>query len=156
MKMVCLEQVLMEERGVTMSGGEVAAIIAAIAFVVLVAFCVPILIKASKTMNQLAKTIDETNRTINVVTKDVEVLTDQVEGLLVKSNELLADVTKKVETIDPLFEAIADLSVTVSDLNYSSRNMATKVGGIGRNAAKATVASKLAGSALHFMRNKKK
>ena len=78
-----------------------------------------------------------------------------MEGLLVKSNELLLDINGKVETIDPLFTAIADLSESVSELNTSSKNIVTKVGGIGRTTAKATVAGKVGGTALKFFKNKK-
>lgn len=95
------------------------------------------------------------NTTIEVVTKDVDLLSRQVEGLLVKSNELLLDINGKVETIDPLFTAIADLSESVSELNTSSKNIVTKVGGIGRTTAKATVAGKVGGTALKFFKNKK-
>ncbi|MDK8230770.1 DUF948 domain-containing protein, partial [Escherichia coli] len=72
-----------------MSGGEIAALIAAVAFVVLVIFLVLVLYKVSQVVSKIEDTIDETNTTIKVVTSDVNVLSRQVEGLLVKSNELL-------------------------------------------------------------------
>lgn len=78
----------------------------------------------------------------------------QVEGLLVKSNELLLDINGKVATIDPLFTAVADLSESVSELNHSSKNIATKVGGIGKMTAKATVAGKVGGTAMKFLKTK--
>ena len=90
-----------------------------------------------------------------LVTKDVDLLSRQVEGLLVKSNELLLDINGKVATIDPLFTAVADLSESVSELNHSSKNIATKVGGIGKTTAKATVAGKVGGTAMKFFKNKK-
>jgi uncharacterized protein YoxC len=79
----------------------------------------------------------------------------QVEGLLVKGNHLLNDINGKVETIDPLFTAVADLSQSVSDLNTTSRNLAGKVGGVGKNAAKASVAGKVGATTMRFFRDRK-
>ena len=74
--------------------------------------------------------------------------------MLVKSNELLLDINGKVATIDPLFTAVADLSESVSELNHSSKNIVTKVGGIGKTTAKATVAGKVGGTAMKFLKQK--
>ena len=79
----------------------------------------------------------------------------QVEGLLVKGNHLLNDINGKVETIDPLFTAVADLSQSVSDLNTTSRNLAGKVGGVSKNAAKASVAGKVGATTMRFFRDRK-
>ena len=139
-----------------MSGGEIAALIAAVAFVVLVIFLVLVLYKVSQVVSKIEDTIDETNTTIKVVTSDVNVLSRQVEGLLVKSNELLTDVTQKVATIDPMFTAVADLSESVSALNTSSKHLITKVGTVGKGTAKAGLVSKVGGSAFRAMRSKNK
>jgi len=143
------------EGSLIMTGGEIAGLIAAIAFAVLVVFIVKVLLQLSKTLEKVDQTVAEANTTIEVVTKDVDVLSRQVEGLLVKSNELLLDINGKVATIDPLFTAVADLSESVSELNVSSKNIVTKVGGIGKTTAKATVAGKVGGTALKFFKNKK-
>ena len=88
-----------------MSGGEIAALIAAGAFAVLVR----LLGQIGKTVQKAETTVTQVNQTIQVVTRDVDILVREVEGLLVKSNELMGKVNQKVETIDPLFDAVADL-----------------------------------------------
>ncbi|MEG2644894.1 MAG: DUF948 domain-containing protein, partial [Enterococcus sp.] len=100
-------------------------------------------------------TVTEANTTIDVLTKDVDLLMQQVEGLLVKGNHLLNDINGKVETIDPLFTAVADLSESVSALNNSSRNLAVKVGGVGKNAAKVSAAGKVGTTTMKFFKHRK-
>jgi len=68
---------------------------------------------------------------------------------------LTIEAAGKVATIDPLFTAVADLSESVSELNSSSKHIVTKVGGIGKTTAKATVASKVGGTAVKFFKHKK-
>lgn len=138
-----------------MSLGGIAAIIAALAFVVLVIFLVRVLSQVSKTVEKVETTVTEANTTIDVLTKDVDLLMQQVEGLLVKGNHLLNDINGKVETIDPLFTAVADLSESVSALNTTSRNLAGKVGTVGKGAAKASVAGKVGATTMRFFRDHK-
>lgn len=143
-----------------MTGTEIAALIAAIAFAVLVGFLVKILMQLSKTMQKVDRTVQEANKTIAVVTQDVDVLSHQVEGLLAKSNVLLNDVNQKVGTIDPLFTAVADLSESVSDLNNAGQNLVHKVGNVGSDVklpskvSKLTTAGKVGGKAIKFVRNR--
>lgn len=138
------------ERSFGMSGGEIAALIAAIAFAVLVVFVIRLLAQVQKTVASVSTTVEEANKTIRVVTKDVDVLTSEVEGLLVKTNTLLNDVNGKVATIDPLFTAVADLSESISDLNRSGKNAVAKLGAVGKTTAQATVAGKVGQTALKF------
>ncbi|MGX7030013.1 DUF948 domain-containing protein [Vagococcus zengguangii] len=149
-----------------MTGTEVAALIAAIAFVILVVvlifFLMTLLPKlketldnANTTMKKTQDVVDESNRTLKLVAKDVDVLSHQVEELLIKSNDLLNDVNGKVETIQPLFKAAADLGDSVSSINHSSRNVASKLGVMSGNAVKASVATKVGQSAFKLLRRKK-
>jgi uncharacterized protein YoxC len=85
----------------------------------------------------------------------VDILSREVEGLLVKSNELLQDVNQKVATIDPLFTAVADLSTSVSELNYSGRNLVSRLGTLGRTTAQATIAGKVGQTAMKFFNKNK-
>lgn len=143
-----------------MTGGGIAAIIAAVALMIFVGGLIGIGMKMTAMMNdikaKLMQTIDETNTTIAVVTKDVDILSQQVEGLLTKSNELLEDVNQKVATLDPLFVAVADLSESVSDLNQSSKHLLNKVGSVGKTSAKVGIVSKVGGAAIRAMRSNKK
>lgn len=106
-----------------MTGGEIAAIIAAVAFAALVIALIYVLIKVSRTVSELTTTVDEANKALNVVTKNADHLLIEVEGLLNKSNVTLDDVNGKLGLVDPLFKAIGDLGVTVSSLNNSSQKL---------------------------------
>lgn len=139
-----------------MSGGEIAALVAAGAFVVLVIFIVRLLLQVGKTVEKAEITVKEINQTIQIVTRDVDILAREVEGLLVKSNELMGKVNEKVETIDPLFEAVADLSTSVSDLNASGRQMATRFTGMGKSVAQASIVGKVSQAAIHRFRQGQK
>ncbi|MCO6017263.1 MULTISPECIES: DUF948 domain-containing protein [Carnobacterium] len=138
-----------------MTGGEIAAIIAAVAFAVLVLFIVMAVMKITKIMEEISKTVKEANNSIEVITKDVDSLSIEVEGLLNKSNVLLDDVNGKLGMTDPLFQAIGDLGVTVSDLNQSSRNLAGHVTGATKKTAQASVISKIGRTAWSMNKNRK-
>lgn len=112
---------------------EIAALIAAIAFAVLVIFVCMNLSKLSNVIKNVESTVENINKTLDVVTKDVDNLSIEVEGLLNKANTLVDDVNGKVGKTDPLFTAIGDLGITVSDLNDSTRQMtANLVGNLGK------------------------
>ena len=98
--------------------GNIALLIIAIAFAVLVVFLVIVLHKVSKV-------VEEANRTVKLVSSDVDVLLHQADGIMAKASTWLDDVNGKVATIDPLFTAVADLSESVSDINASSRKLVT-------------------------------
>ena len=116
-----------------MSIGEIAGIIAALAFAVLVIFICVNLSKLAKVMTDLKETVKRVNTTLDVVTKDVDNLSVEVEGLLNKANSLVDDVNGKLGKTDPLFTAIGDLGVTVSDLNDSTKNLTVNLlEGVGR------------------------
>ncbi|XJS11488.1 DUF948 domain-containing protein [Aerococcaceae bacterium WGS1372] len=110
-----------------MTLGELAGMVAAIAFVVLVVFICLNLSKFSKILEEIKDTVNRLNTTIDVVTKDVDNLSIEVEGLLNKANTLVDDVNGKLSKTDPLFTAIGDLGVTVSDLNDSTKNMTSNL-----------------------------
>lgn len=110
-----------------MTLGELAGMIAAIAFVVLVVFICLNLSKFSKILEEVKDTVSRLNTTIDVVTKDVDNLSIEVEGLLNKANTLVDDVNGKLSKTDPLFTAIGDLGITVSDLNDSTKNMTSNL-----------------------------
>ena len=104
----------------TFTLGEVAGLIAALAFVVLVVMAVRVLLK-------LANTFGALNESIEVLTKDADAISGEVEQLLNKTNTLMDDINSKSKKVDPLFETVAELSESVSDLNQASRQMADKI-----------------------------
>ena len=110
-----------------MTIGELAGIIAALAFVVLVVFICLNLSKLSQILKDVNETVAKLNTTIDVVTKDVDNLSIEVEGLLNKANTLVDDVNGKLSKTDPLFVAIGDLGTSVSDLNDSTKNMTSNL-----------------------------
>lgn len=110
-----------------MTIGEIAGLIAALAFAVLVVFICLNLFKLSKVMTDVRETVRRMNSTIDIVTKDVDNLSIEVEGLLNKANTLVDDVNGKLSMTDPLFAAIGDVGVTVSDLNESTKQMTSNL-----------------------------
>lgn len=119
-----------------MSWGEIAGLIAAVAFAVLVVFIILALRKVSKILDEVSKIANEANNSISIITKDVDNLSIEVEGLLNKSNTLMDDLNGKIAKTDPLFTAVGDIGVTVSDVNQSTRNLAANISGGGGKSKK--------------------
>lgn len=116
-----------------MNLGGIAAIIAAVAFAVLVIGILMTLVKIPKLLSEIQNTVQKVNTTIDVVTKDVDGLSIEVEALINKTNTLMDDVNGKVNKIDPLFSAVGDLGVTVSEINVTAKDTATNLlSGIGK------------------------
>lgn len=111
-----------------LTGGEIAALIAAIAFAVLAVSLAVAIFKVGSVVSELNTTVEEVNKTISVVTKNSDHLLIEVEGLLNKSNTTLDDVNGKLGLTDPLFKAVGDLGSSVSDLNGATRNLTTQLG----------------------------
>ncbi|MEG0442842.1 MAG: DUF948 domain-containing protein [Carnobacterium sp.] len=138
-----------------MTGGEIAALIAALAFAALVVFLIVVLLKVSKVIEEVSKTIKEANTSIEVITKDADSLLIEVEGLLNKSNATLDDVNGKLGKTDPLFQAIGDLGVSVSSLNSSTRNLAGHVSGTTKKTVQTGMVTKVGKTALNLNRKRK-
>lgn len=115
--------------------GNIALMIFAVAFAVLVIFLILVLHKVSKV-------VEEANRTVKLVSSDVDVLLHQADALMAKANTLLEDVNGKVATIDPLFTAVADLSESISAVNDSSRKLVARFTKTKRRGASAVVLAK--------------
>lgn len=125
-----------------MTGGQIAGLIAAIAFLILVAFIGVFLLRLTKS--------------IGIVTSDVDQISREVEEILANANELLTDVNGKVKTIDPAFKAVGDLGESVSSLNDATRNLTTRVSTVGASTKGFTglaIASKISKSAFQTYRN---
>lgn len=138
-----------------MTGGEIAALIAAIAFAALVVFLIIVLLKVSKVIGEVQTTVNEANKSISVLTKDADSLLIEVEGLLNKSNTTLDDVNGKLGKTDPLFRAIGDLGTTVSSLNDSTRNLTTQVTGVTKRTAQTGMVTKVGKTAVNMNKKRK-
>ena len=113
----------------SISYGALAGLIAAVAFLILVLFTLPLIVRATKTMKKVDSTMDSVNTAVDDLTKQTAVLMKQSEDLL--SNALLADVNGKVTELEPVVKAAADLGESVSDINSSSRRMIERFSGMG-------------------------
>lgn len=138
-----------------MTGGEIAGLIAAIAFLVLVIALVVLLRRVTKVVSEIQTTVNETTKTVTVVTGDINTLSKEVEGLLTKTNVLLDDVNGKVATLDPVFKAAGDLGSSVSELNDASRRLASRVTNIGVTGAKVSAMQRVGASALRLYRKRR-
>ena len=101
----------------------IAALIAALAFAILVLFLCWTLIGFNKIMKEVKQTVVEVNDSIKIITKDVDQLSIEVEGLLNKSNSLIDDLNGKLAQTDPLFKAVGDLGTSVSGVQASTRKV---------------------------------
>lgn len=126
-----------------MTGGEIAALIAAIAFAVLVLGLVYVLFKVAKMIAELNTTVEEANKSLSTITKDADLLLIEVEGLLNKSNVTLDDVNGKLGMTDPLFKAVGDLGESVSSLNHSTRNLSSHLASASKRGASIGIAKKV-------------
>lgn len=106
---------------------DVASLIAAISFAVLVIYIIMNLRKLLNVFDSLEGTVKQSTNSIEVITKDVDALSGELETLLGSVNVLAKDVNQKLEKVDPLFDAIGDVGETVVDVNDSTRNLAAKV-----------------------------
>ena len=106
-----------------MTGTGLAALIAAVAFAVLVVYVCLVLKKLGGVLLRLHTTVDKANEAISVVTKDVDQLSIEVEGLLNKVNTLVDDLNGKLEKTDPLFTAIGDVGESVSGIQASTKKV---------------------------------
>lgn len=138
-----------------MSGGEIAALIAAIAFAVLVAGLIYFIFKVGKVVGQLNTTVEEANKSLSTITKDADHLMVEVEGLLNKTNTTLDDVNGKLGLTDPLFQAVGDLGLTVSDLNHATRNLTSSLTTVSKRGVQGGMVKKVGDTALKMNERRK-
>jgi uncharacterized protein YoxC len=138
-----------------MGYGEIAGLIAAIAFAVLVVFIILTLRKVTDILGEVEKIAQEANKSLVVITKDVDHLAIEVEGLLNKTNTLVDDLNGKISKTDPLFTAIGDLGVTVSDVNESTRHLAVALKGNSKKSSSSSTIGKLGRTAAALNRQRR-
>lgn len=103
-----------------MTTGELAALIAAIAFLILVIWIGWFLTKTVKSLNH---TVDQLSK----LTEDADSISKELEDVLGNTNQLLEDVNGKAEKLDPAIQAVADVGQSVSDVNNASRQFVEKI-----------------------------
>ncbi|MCI1922753.1 MAG: DUF948 domain-containing protein [Lentilactobacillus buchneri] len=116
-----------------MTAGQIAGLIAAIAFLLLVIFIGMFLLKVSRT-------ISEVNSSIRSMTSNVDVIAKQTDKIMATSNTLVKDFDEKLNIVTPVFQAAADLGESVSDLNKATHNLTSKVKDTGKKGATAGIA----------------
>ncbi|WP_429970721.1 DUF948 domain-containing protein [Fructilactobacillus sp. Tb1] len=90
-----------------MTIGQIAGLIAAIAFAVLVVFIGIFLLSLVKVMNDASRNLDS-------ITIDINDLSDN-------ASDLIDNVNDRIDQIDPVFQAAADLGSTVSDVTDKAK-----------------------------------
>ncbi|AZZ60266.1 DUF948 domain-containing protein [Oenococcus sp. UCMA 16435] len=96
-----------------MNIGQIAGLIAAIAFAVLVIAIVVVLISI--------------NQTIRILKKHIEPIASDADQITATTKSLLNDLTSKVERLDPVVQATADLGSTVSHFTDKINKKKTEV-----------------------------
>lgn len=138
----------------TISFGALAGLVAAIAFLILVLFTIPVLKRLTGLLTKTDNTVDIVNKTVTDLSGQTTELLKESTKLLEKSNYLLEDVNGKVKELDPVVQAAADLGESVSDINASSKNLVSQFSTIKENTAKIGLVSSLARK-LIFRRNRR-
>lgn len=103
-----------------MTFGQLAGLIAAIAFLILVVF-------ACVVLNQVTKIIRGMKQSMTTLTRDVDNLSKEVEEVLSNTNSLLTDINKKSSQIDPAVKAVADVGQSVVDINDHVHKLTAKI-----------------------------
>ncbi|WP_294975761.1 DUF948 domain-containing protein [uncultured Leuconostoc sp.] len=130
-----------------MAPGQVALIIFAVAFLLLVLFIGFFLLKLT--------------RSLDIITLDVDSIARSSNEILGNANTLLNDVNGKVKTLDPTVQAVAEMSTTVSQLNATIQNVTNKFStakaatSFGASSVATAVAKQAAKSVMGRYKNKK-
>lgn len=103
-----------------MTIGQIAALIAAIAFLILV-------IWVGWFLTKTAKNLHDTVESLSKIADDADQLSRELDDILHNTNDLLDDINQKSAAIDPAVKAIGDLGKSVSDVNDASRQFIDKI-----------------------------
>ena len=98
----------------------ISALVAAIAFAVLVIFLVRTLKSANRTLDHVANTMAGLEKQINGITKETE-------ELLHRTNRLADDIQEKAESLNTVFSSVKDLGDSVGQVNQSIRHVSNTV-----------------------------
>lgn len=105
-----------------MTLGQVAGLIAALAFVVLVIFLGMMLVQLAKVLKNLQATVEETTKTVKTLTIDVDKIANQGNDLTAKVNVLMDDVNSKIASLNPLFGTLENVGTSLEKMTDKSES----------------------------------
>jgi len=95
----------------------ISAIIAALAFLVLVIYVAAVLVAVRRTMNHVANTLGNLEQQMRGITAETE-------ELLNRTNRLAEDITVKTAKLDGIFDGAKEIGATIKDFNTSLKGVA--------------------------------
>ncbi|WP_187444893.1 DUF948 domain-containing protein [Rossellomorea vietnamensis] len=96
---------------------EMSAVIAAVAFTILVVYLI-------LTLRKVMATIAETKKTLHDARTSVNSLTDEAEELIHTANQISDDVKGKMKAVDPLVESAQDVGEMIHSVTSSVKRKA--------------------------------
>lgn len=127
----------------------IAAIIAAVAFAVLVIYLAKTLVATKRTLNDVADTLEG-------MEKQLQGITSETTELLIKTNRLADDVSEKSAKLNGVFDGIRGIGSTVKDFNQSLSIVSTKITNAAtENQEKAAQAVKWGAAMMELWKKKK-
>ncbi|MGM0845023.1 MAG: DUF948 domain-containing protein [Bacillota bacterium] len=96
---------------------EMSAVIAAVAFTILVVYLI-------LTLRKVMATLAETKKTLHDARTSVNSLTDEAEELIHTANQISDDVKGKMKAIDPLVESAQDVGEMMHSVTSSVKRKA--------------------------------
>ncbi|WP_395318742.1 DUF948 domain-containing protein [Fructilactobacillus frigidiflavus] len=127
-----------------MTVGQIAGLIAAIAFAVLVIFIGIFLLNLVKAVNNASRNLDS-------ITIDINELSDN-------ASDLIDNVNDRIDQIDPVFQAAADLGSTISEATEKAKHTTDSLRNKMNLFTKTSILSVMANTAIKLFskKNKKK
>lgn len=98
----------------------IAAIVAAIAFLIL---CISL----AKTLSSLKNTLHSVSGTLDGLTQQLEGVTTETTALLHKTNVLAEDILQKSEKLNTVVDAVKDVGESVTGLNTTVRRVSSSI-----------------------------
>ncbi|WP_042223162.1 DUF948 domain-containing protein [Oceanobacillus manasiensis] len=127
----------------------IAALIAAVAFAVLVIYAIITMKAAKQTMENVQNSLDGLNT-------QMKGITDETTQLLTKTNRLADDVQQKSSKLNGVFDGAKGLGETVRDFNNSLKQLSGSISRTAnQNPEKAAQAVKWASTLMEFWKKKK-
>ncbi|NDR75345.1 DUF948 domain-containing protein [Lactobacillus sanfranciscensis] len=130
--------------GSSMTVGQVAGLIAAIAFAVLVIFIGIFLLNLVKALNDASRNLDS-------ITIDINDLSDN-------ASDLIENVNDRIDQIDPVFQAAAEIGTTVTEATEKAKSTTDNLKNKLNLFTKTSILSIVANTAMKLFskKNKKK
>jgi len=98
----------------------ISAIIAALAFLVLVIYLAAVLVAVKKTMNNVASTLGSLEEQMRGITRETE-------ELLNRTNRLAEDINEKSMKLNGVLDGVKGIGETIQDFSMSLRGISTSI-----------------------------